>query len=134
MATGTMVNNIFDEGKGFIEYLDKQNLDIKVALWIYQKETNSWKLLLSAPQVEYLGSRFFYSKILRYLKSYKFNNVSKTIISPLDIVVLSYSDNFVSLLKSMVKTPPAPSISSIRFSNNVINGTLIDDALIYRLA
>jgi hypothetical protein len=134
MATTTLVDNIFEEGKSFLEYLDKQNLDIRVAFWLYQKENNSWKLILSTPKVESLGSRFFYSKILRYLKSFNFQHMSNSSISPLDIFVSSYSDNFINLLKSMIKTSPAPEISSIRFSNNVVNGTLIDDVLVYRLA
>ena len=134
MATTTLVDNVFEEGKSFLEYLDKQNLDIRVAFWLYQKENNSWKLILSTPKVESLGSRFFYSKILRYLKSFNFQHLSNSSISPLDIVVLSYSDNFINLLKSMIKTSPAPEIRSIRFSNNVVNGTLIDDVLVYRLA
>jgi hypothetical protein len=134
MGTTTLVENIFEEGKKFLEYLDKKGLDIKVALWIYQKENNSWKLILSAPDVEVWGSRFFYSKVLRYLKAFNVQHPDNILISPLDIIILSYSDNFISLLKSMVKTSPAPVISSIRFSNNVINGVLIDDALIYRLS
>ena len=133
MATTTLVDNIFEQGKEFLQYLDKQNLDIRAAFWIYQKENNSWKLILSAPKVESQGSRFFYSKILRFLRSFSSQYKSDFLISPLDIVVLSYSDNFILLLKKMITTSPAPSINSISFSNNVINGTLIDDAFIYRL-
>jgi hypothetical protein len=133
MATATLVDNIFEQGKKFLEYLDKQNLDIRVAFWLYQKEINSWKLMLSAPKVDSLGSRFFYSKILRQLNSFNFQHGPHSLLSPLDIVVLPYSDNFIVLLRRAIKTSPAPEISSIRFSNNVIDGTLIDDAFIYRL-
>jgi hypothetical protein len=129
MATTTLVNNIFEEGKEFLKYLDSMNLNIKAAFWFYQKENSSWKLILSSPLVARTGSRSFYSRVFTNLK--KFN--SESFISPLDIVVLPYSDNLISTFRKIIKTGPAPSISSIRLTNNVVDGVQIEDALVYRL-
>ena len=55
----------------------------------------------------------------------------QSIISLKDISVVDSSDQLISLLKVAVKTDKG--ISSIRFSRNMINGTLVEDTYIYRL-
>jgi hypothetical protein len=49
----------------------------------------------------------------------------------LEMSLVKREDFIVTLLKKALKTDPG--ISRIRFTGNVINGTLIEDALIYRL-
>ncbi len=131
MATTTLVNNtnIFEEGKKFLKYLDSKDLNIEVAFWLYQKENNSWKLIFSASEVEELGSKFFYTKILRDLK--KFN--SNLTISPSDIVVLPYSDKLISAFRK-IKKHSVSIDKPVRFSNDIVDNVFIEDALIYRLS
>ena len=51
----------------------------------------------------------------------------------LDSVTLAKPDSLVvSLLRAAIRTEH--DINGIRFTNNVINGTLVEDAYIYRLA
>jgi hypothetical protein len=50
----------------------------------------------------------------------------------LDIVSVAKPDApIVSLLMAVINT--GPGIAGIRFTNNVINGTVVEDAYIYRL-
>ena len=48
-----------------------------------------------------------------------------------DIVMAKPDAPVIQLLRQVVAT--GPGISGIRFTSNVINGTLIEDAYIYRL-
>jgi hypothetical protein len=48
-----------------------------------------------------------------------------------DITILDSNDSLITLLRLAIKT--GDGISGIRFSQNVINGTLIEDAYIYRI-
>jgi len=51
----------------------------------------------------------------------------------LDDLVLEKPDaRIVELIRKAVRTGPA--VSGIRFKNNVVDGTLIDDVYIYRAA
>jgi hypothetical protein len=50
-----------------------------------------------------------------------------------DIALVSDNDALVSLLKISMRTPQDV-MAGIRFTANVINGVLIEDAYIYRLS
>jgi hypothetical protein len=48
-----------------------------------------------------------------------------------DVTVIDSNDSLISLLRVAIKT--GDGMSGIRFTNNVINGALIEDAYIYRV-
>ncbi len=52
-------------------------------------------------------------------------------ISLKDIIVLSPKDDPIALVAKMIRT--GPGLSGIRFTKNVINNKLIEDAYIYRI-
>jgi hypothetical protein len=52
-------------------------------------------------------------------------------VSTKDITVVEDDSPLVQLMKSLVKT--GPNISRIRMSRYVVNGQLIEDALLYRM-
>ena len=53
------------------------------------------------------------------------------VFAPGDVTLVKDNDPLVALLRKAIST--GPGISGVRFTNNSINGTLIDDAYIYRL-
>jgi len=54
------------------------------------------------------------------------------VFAPGDITVVKDNDPLVVLLRKAIST--GLGISGVRFTNNSINGTFIDDAYIYRLS
>lgn len=127
MDTTILVDKDIESGKNLIEYLDKKNLDIKAALWIYNSELNRWYFIISSPLVDQNGARKMYLKIANHI-----NKIRDSINFDVDdIRLLPYSSPLINLLKIGIRT--GPGISGLRFQNNVINGQLIEDSYIYRM-
>ncbi len=125
MVIDHLNEKLIDSGKHLLEELDKSNIKTDAALWFYFPDIESWKLLLSFPNIENAGPKAVYQIIQKMLLKIKSE------ISLDDITVSKPKNPLLKLLKIAIKT--GTGISSIRFTNNVINGQLIKDAHIYRL-
>ena len=120
---------LIDAGAALIRKLDESGLQPAAAFWFYAPDAQAWKLVLAEVKVGTEGPKEVYRRIQRLLgKAPKqFAELS------LDDVALAKPDApLVNLLRTAIRT--GPGISGIRFSNNVINGTVIQDAYIYRLS
>jgi hypothetical protein len=127
MAKETLVNEYIDEAINLISELDNNNFIIDSALWFYFLDADEWRLLIATPLVDKIGTLETYKKYIEFIKD-------KTIFihTPIrKLTVISPNDPLIRLLKVAIKT--GPTISRIRFQNNIINNTQIEDALIYRL-
>ena len=115
-------------GAVFVRKLDEHHLRPIAALWFYFPDEEQWKLIIVEYDVATLGPKEVYRKIQQIFVD------SQDELSglSLDDVTLAKPDApIISLLRVAIKT--GPEISGIRFKNNVINGTLIEDAYIYRM-
>jgi hypothetical protein len=127
MDTTILVDKDIESGKNLIEYLDKKNLSIKAAMWLYNSELKRWYFIISSPLVESEGTRKLYFKIANIINK-KRDNINFDVD---DIRLVPYSSPLINLIKMAIQT--GPGISGIRFQNNVISGQLIEDAYIYRM-
>ena len=128
-----MVKESLDEvmirgGAALVEGLDKAGRRVSAAFWFYYPDANAWRLLLASPDVASKGPREFYLAVQNVLSTIQRADLS---IALDDIAVVPSDSQLVGLLRGMIST--GPGISQIRFSKNVIDGTFIDDVLIYRL-
>ncbi len=127
MVKEALVEKNIEEGKRLIEELDGKNFKVQAALWFYSADSDEWRLLIASPFVEKNGPK----------KSYNFIQAVLSRLSPSaeislkDISVLSPSNDLIKLLRSAFRT--GSGISGIRFTRNVINNTMIEDAYIYRI-
>lgn len=127
MVKAALVEKDIQEGKRLIEELDKTNFKVRAALWFYLTDSDEWRLFIASPFVEKEGP----------IKSYDFIQTLLVKLSPpseislKDISVLSPSSDLIKLMRLAIHT--GPGISGIRFTRNVINNTLIEDAYIYRI-
>ncbi|MDF9801056.1 hypothetical protein OKW21_006319 [Catalinimonas alkaloidigena] len=81
--------------------------------------------MLAMPSIDILGRKKTYAKIWEVL-----NRNKRKLNLPLDAIsLISPKHELNQLLRSVVTT--GKGISGIRFSGNVINGTLIEDTYIY---
>lgn len=114
-------------GENLLRQLDAADVHVDAALWFYFPDNENWKLILSLPRFIKQGPKLAYRRVQKALSKLG----DDFAISLYDVSIAKPNDPLFQLLKTATKT--GPGISHIRFSNNVINGQLIEDVLIYRL-
>ena len=128
MVEKILTKEMIDIGAVFIRKLDEQGLRPDAAFWLYFPEEQQWKLIVAEVKVGTEGPKNIYRKMRKILADYP-DEISGL---SLDDVTLTRPDApIVVLLRVAIRT--GPGISGIRFKNNAINGTLIEDAYIYRV-
>ncbi|MEA1965843.1 MAG: hypothetical protein U9N05_00980 [Euryarchaeota archaeon] len=127
MDKTALVERAIQEGKDLIEALDKTEFEVDASLWFYSSDSDEWRLLIASPFVEENGPRKSYG----FIRSVLTQPSPPSEISLKNISVLSPKHRLIKLLKTAIST--GPGISNIRFTRNVINNTLIEDAYIYRI-
>ena len=115
-------------GEMLIAALDKLNVLVKGAFWLLLPDQRTWRLVIASPEVRLAGPKAVYRKIRSALERLPPGVAS---VGTKDISVVDEKAHALSLLRSAVST--GPGISGIRFSRNVINGQLVEDAYLYRV-
>jgi hypothetical protein len=128
MVGTQLTPELIKEGATLVESLDRAGASPDAALWFYFPDINAWKLLLAEVKVGPEGPRGVYRCIQRTLQSLR-NEVTHLALE--DVAVARPDAPLIKLLAQAVST--GAGIQGIRFTNNIINGTLIEDAYIYRL-
>lgn len=133
MATETLVkeslsSEMISVGAELIRRLDEARFVVSASLWLYTAENNSWRFIIGSPEVRLHGPKQAYRQVQGVISRIPVEQVR---ISLKDITVIDSNDPLLSLLRIALKT--GDGISGIRFSHNVINGTLIEDSYIYRI-
>lgn len=126
MDKTALVEIDINEGKMLIEKLDSTEFLVRAALWLYFSEPDEWRFVIASDYIDKEGPKKAYSYIQSLLENMRFSRLSLQNIS-----VLSTTNDLIQLLSIAIKT--GPGISGIRFTRNVINNFLIEDAYIYRV-
>ena len=116
-----------EAGLQLLPLLEKQ-FDVRVCLWLYDQGSDSWSLVVSSSEYEAQGPKELYRRTQLILRNWSL----KDDISLSEVVFLPLDNQLIQLLRSALHTGDKP--EKIRFTGNVINGTVIDDALVYRVA
>jgi len=127
MVETIVTQKMIEIGKVFVRKLDERDVSPDAAFWFYFPEEQQWKLVIAKLQVGTLGLKI-YKKIQEILAE-----------SPDELSGLSLDDvtfarpdaPIIVLLRVAIRT--GPGISGIRFKNNAINGTLIENVYTYRM-
>jgi len=128
MVETTLTDDMIKSGAELVRRLDEGRLQPDAAFWLYSPELQEWKLVIVEVKLERQGPREIYKEIQNVMSHAKDDLGSLS----LDSVTLAKPDSpVVSILRTAIRT--GDGISGIRFTNNVINGTLVEDAYIYRL-
>src|SRR5258706_12009721 len=128
MDKTALVENAIHEGKIIVENLDREGLFFPIAMWSFMPNNNEWRLILGKEDVNDVGAREYYKKIQKVL-----NKITpKPDITVSDISLISTHNEMAKLIKVALR--PGRGILGRRFTGNVINGHLVPDAYIYRVA
>lgn len=128
MVETQLTQELIREGATLVEALDNAGVSPDAALWFYFPDINAWRLLLAEVKVGPEGPRGVYRVVQKTLQGLQ-NQISH--ISLEDVVLAKPDAPIIKLLAKAIAT--GPGIKGIRFTHNVIDGTLIEDAFIYRL-
>lgn len=133
MVTETLVKealskDMIEAGATLARRLEANNFPTTAALWFFNVDSSSWRYVIASAQVDLVGIKLAYKKVQETLSALASDEMS---INLRDITLLSPNDPLVHLLKTGIKT--GNGMSGIRFTKNLINGVLIEDAFIYRL-
>jgi hypothetical protein len=115
-------------GERLARHLNESALPITALLWFYTPEDNNWRFVVGSPAVRDRGPKVVYQEIRQIVSQLPDDGPS---VSLDDIFVIDSQEPLLQLLRTAAVT--GDNISRIRFSRNVINGVLIEDAYIYLL-
>jgi hypothetical protein len=124
----SLSEQMISAGSELTRRLDAARLIVSGALWFYETESNSWRLIIVSPEVRTRGLKRVYKQVQSAMAAIPQDQPK---IPLKNISVVDSNDPFISLMKIAIRT--GDGISGIRFSRNMINGVLIEDAYIYRL-
>jgi len=127
MVETNLTKELIDEGARLVKKLDERGLAPDVAFWLYFPEEQSWKLLLVAVGLAKKGPKAAYSKVQTILAKYaqEFENIRLE-----DLVLEKPDARVVELIRKAVRKGPV--VRGFRIKNNVVDGTLVEDAFVYR--
>lgn len=128
MVARTLVENDIEGGRLLVKELDSGKVPVSAALWFYDREEDCYRLFLAMRVYDDQGPLEAYRVVQEFLKKLP----EEQRLSLTDINIVSPSDETIVAIGEAVKTPPAPAISGIRFSRNLVKNVYVDDAWIYR--
>ena len=128
MVETNLTKEMMESGARLIDKLDERGIQPDAAFWFYFPDLQAWKIVIAEVKLGKQGPKEVYRQIQKVLSKFsqELHGLS------LDDVALANPDSpVVALLRVAMRT--GPGIGGIRFKHNVINGTLIEDAYIYRI-
>jgi hypothetical protein len=128
MVAAALTEQMIGSGATLIRKLDERGLAPDAAFWFYVPDRQEWSLVIAEAKLTKKGPRWIYNEI-RDAISESSGNLPGLSLDAVSVVKPDVP--IVSLLMAAIHT--GPGLVGIRFSNNVIDGTVVEDAYIYRL-
>ncbi|MCA9771466.1 MAG: hypothetical protein KC466_03600 [Myxococcales bacterium] len=125
-----LTERMIEDGKRLIRELDRGRVRVTGALWLFESDLAEWRLVIVTPFLSSHGPRDVLRRIRAVLK--RFEKQGKG-LRLRDVYIKDHKDSFVTMLRKIVSTGGPSSLSEIRLSQVVVNGMLIEDALVYRI-
>ena len=111
-------------GSELTRRLDAAHLDVRASFWLYDSETNRWRLVLGIRQVDSWGPKRVYAKVQQIARGIQGLSIS-------EVSAVSPQHPTIRLLRSAIQT--GRQITSVQLSNVVVNDDVFEDAFIYRM-
>jgi len=123
-----LTQNMIDSGKKFVEILIESSATPKAAFWIYNQEVDNWMLLMS--HVDSIDDNHdMFDQLVA--NKYTSNEGELPDLEISDIGLAQVNAPILELLDSVVNT--GDETLGINFSQEEINGTVLDGVYLYRM-
>lgn len=129
MVEADLNKQLIDAGAKLVQSLDKKGLSPDAAFWLYSSDTKAWRLFLVEARLGEAGPKGVYRQIQKVMKELP---EESHVLSLSDIGLLRSDAPFVQRLRTALRK--GRNVAGTRLMNNVVNGKLIEDAYIYRIA
>jgi hypothetical protein len=128
MVKTNLTKEMVEAGAALVRKLDESGIQPDAVFWFYFPDMQTWKLVIAEVKIGKEGPKEVYRQIQKILTKSP-EEISGVSLD--DVALAKPTAPMVALLRVALRT--GPGISGIRFKNNVINGTVVEDAYIYRL-
>lgn len=130
MDKRTLVEDDFKDGERLLLALDEANFPVHSALWLFDEDRDSWRLLIATETYDHSGQIKAYEGIYEVLKQLMKEEENFT-ISLDNISAISPGQDLIKSMGTEFNT--GAEIAGIRFTRRAINKHYIEDAYIYRV-
>lgn len=116
-------------GETLVRRLEERGATVPAAMWAYESDINEWRLYVAMPLIYDAGPAAgaeLVSQAIASLRSQDEFPIARAEITPVSI-----DHAAVTLIAAAIGT--GPNLSRLRIQGTKVNGTLIEDVLIYRL-
>lgn len=116
-------------GETLVRRLEERGCAIPAAMWAYESDINEWRLYLAMPLIydtSPAAGAEQVSQAIASLRSQEDFPIARAEITPVSI-----DHAAVTLIAAALGT--GPNLSRLRIQGTKVNGTMIEDVLIYRL-
>lgn len=127
MAEATLVEPNVRAAQVLVGLLDEAGLKPRAALWTYTSDTDSWRLWI-VPPVQISDKREFYLRLADVFAAHGDE------LAGLDSGEVQFVDARHPVIQGLRRIFRAAGLAEIRFTNNVLNGYFLPDAVILRMA
>ena len=123
----TLDTTDIEEGKKLVEKLDQSNLPVVGAFWYYMDGPERYRLMIVTPYYEEYGPKKTYEKIQKATEK----NGADINLAWDAVSALGPNNELYKSLRTIADT--GFDIEGRRLTGDVINGTYIEDAYLYRV-
>ena len=128
MVKRELTADMIEAGVRMLELLDRHRFRVRAALWLYFPESERWRFVVASPEVRTHGRRRAYLKIGTLAGKVPGGD---EIFGPGAVTALEDNDRLVVSLRR--SNSAGPGLRGCRLTGAAVNGTLIEDAYIYRV-
>jgi len=122
-----MVSLDITRGSELLDALDRANLKVRVAIWMFLSEYEDWRLVVSARQLDSLNLRDAYRLLNDTLAAAGFTPEKTP-----PILILPLTDPSMKELRQLFSK--ARSVDGMRLGGQMIGDRFVQDAYVYRIS
>lgn len=128
MVEKNLTSELIREGARVLKGLDDAGVPPDAALWFYFPDASVWRFVVAHRKVGADGPRALYRAVQKTLQKLR---DEVTHMGLHDVTVANTGGPLITDLSKTVATGAGP--NGVRLTRNVVNGTFVEDAYIYRL-
>jgi|LauGreDrversion4_2_1035121.scaffolds.fasta_scaffold835758_2 hypothetical protein len=118
---------LVDEGTRLVKLLDDSKLKPRAAMWVYNSETDIWKLWI-VPAAGIDDKLAFYRLLAQVISAHRAE------LPSFDISSVEFKADSHPAVKGLGAMLRMEGLGSAHFSNNRFNGFLLPDGIVLRMA